>query len=335
MSNSPLAYESKLKNRHFISHMFSWVCFLSTWAGILVLLVLISALVWKGWDFFKWTLIYNMNSRIDVENAGIFAGLLGSLWLIFFAGAFAVPIGVGAAIYLEEFTTDNWWTRIVRTNISNLAGVPSIVYGLLGYTIFVKAFFMFDIRDPLIREIPLYFFTIVIKIPFGQCVLSGGLTLGILVLPIIIIASQEALRSVPQSIRHGAYALGSTRWQAIRYQVLPAAIPGIMTGTILAMSRAIGETAPIIAIGASTFLLKVPGDIDSFGQLFSGVQALMEVPYSEFTAMPLEIYNWSIDPDEKYRSVAAAAIVVLLGMLLIMNGLAIYIRNRFEKNLKW
>jgi phosphate transport system permease protein len=238
--------------------------------------------------------------------AGIRTAIFGSLWTIFITILFAFPVGVGAAIYLEEYAVDNWFNRLIQTNINNLAGVPSIVYGILGLAIFVRALEpltsgeIFGVVDPTTAS--------------GRTILSAGLTLGLLVLPIIIINAQEAIRAVPQSLRKASYGLGATKWQTVWHHILPAAMPGILTGTILAVSRAIGETAPLVVVGASTAISFDP----------SG-------PFSKFTTLPIQIYQWTARPQEEFRALAAAAILVLLAMLLSLNALAIVLRNRFSR----
>jgi phosphate transport system permease protein len=238
--------------------------------------------------------------------AGIRTAILGSLWTILITILFAFPIGVGAAIYLEEYASDNWMNRLIRTNINNLAGVPSIVYGILGLAIFVRAAEkitsgeIFGLVDPVTAN--------------GRTVLSAGLTLGLLVLPIIIINAQEAIRAVPQSLRKASYGIGATQWQTIWHHVLPNAMPGILTGTILAISRAIGETAPLVVVGASTAISFDPSS-----------------PFSKFTTLPIQIYQWTARPQEEFRAIAAAAILVLLGLLLTLNATAIVLRNRFSR----
>jgi phosphate transport system permease protein len=240
----------------------------------------------------------------DAELAGVRSALKGSLLLIAITVAFAFPIGVGAAIYLEEYArNDNWINRIIQTNIDNLAGVPSIVYGILGLAVFVRSL------EP-ITSGALFGVTG----GNGRTILSAGLTMGLLVLPILIINAQEAIRAVPNSLRQASFGLGATRWQTIWFHVLPNALPGILTGTILAISRAIGETAPLIVVGASTFITSDP----------SG-------PFSNFTALPIQIYNWTTRPQDTFRNIAAAAILVLLGSLLTLNAIAILLRNRFTK----
>ena len=230
------------------------------------------------------------------SNAGVRAALLGTILLMVVCAAFIVPVGVATAIYLEEYADrDRWWNRLIEVNIQNLAAVPSIVYGILGLA--------FLVRGPL---------------SLGNVVLAGGLTLGLLVLPVVIIAGREALRAVPPSIREGSMALGATQWQTIWRQVLPAAVPGIATGVILALSRAIGETAPLIMVGAATFV--------AFDPTLS----------SQFTALPIQIFDWISRPSNainNYQELAAGAILVLMLLLLAMNGAAIWLRNRFEQ--KW
>jgi phosphate transport system permease protein len=224
------------------------------------------------------------------EQAGIQAALLGSIYVVLIAGFLAFTLGVGAAIYLEEYATRSKIAAIIQTNIANLAGVPSIVYGLLGLEIFVR------------------------YLGLGKSVLAGGLTLALLVLPIVIIAAQEAIRAVPPSLREGGFALGATRWQVVWNLVLPYGFPGILTGVILAVSRALGETAPLIVMGALTFVPFAP-----------------DGPLSRFTVLPIQIFNWVSRPQEGFHVNAAAGIIVLLILLLTMNAVAVYLRNRFQK----
>jgi phosphate transport system permease protein len=242
----------------------------------------------------------------EALSAGVRTAILGSLWTILFTLLLAFPLGVGAAIYLEEYAADNRLNRLIQTNINNLAGVPSIVYGILGLAIFVRALepltsgSVFGLVDPTSAN--------------GRTVLAAGLTLGLLVLPIIIINAQEAIRAVPQSLRKASYGLGATKWQTIWSHVLPNAMPGILTGTILAISRAIGETAPLVVVGASTAISFDPSS-----------------PFSKFTTLPIQIYQWTSRPQEEFRSLAAAAILVLLIILLSLNASAILLRNRFSR----
>ena len=235
------------------------------------------------------------------EMAGVRSALKGSLLLILITVLFAFPIGIGAAIFLEEYTTkNNWLGRIIQTNIDNLAGVPSIVYGILGLALFVRNL------EPITSGA-----LFGISGGNGRTILSAGLTMGLLVLPILILNAQEAIRAVPDSLRLASYGLGATRWQTIWNHVLPNALPGILTGTILAISRAIGETAPLIVVGASTFITSDPNG-----------------PFASFTALPIQIYNWTTRPQAEFQNIAAAAILVLLGSLLTLNAFAILFRNR-------
>lgn len=236
----------------------------------------------------------NNAASFNPAKAGIYPAIMGTLWLMGVTALFIVPVGVASAIYLEEYADrSKWWNRLIEVNIQNLAAVPSIVYGILGLA--------FIVRGPL---------------GLGRVVLSGSLTLGLLVLPVVIIASREAIRAVPPSIREGALALGATKWQTIWRQVLPASIPGIATGVILALSRAIGETAPLIVVGAATFVAFAPGGIND-----------------SFTALPIQIFNWISQPQPEFKALAAGAILVLMAILLAMNSVAIYLRNRYES--KW
>lgn len=255
-------------------------------AGLLTLLVdvLMDGITWLDWQF-----LTSYASRRP-ERSGIIVPLMGTLWVVGFTAAFTIPIGVGAAVYLEEFARPSRLTKLIQLNIANLAGVPSIIYGLLGLSVFV------------------YFMTL------GRSVLAGALTLTLLVLPIVIIASQEAIRAVPSSYRDAAFALGATRWQVVKTVVLPQSIPGIMSGVILALSRAIGETAPILVISSLVFLTFSPSS-----------------PLDRFTVMPLQIYTWAAQPQHDFRAIASAGIIVLLIVLLSMNGIAIWIRNRSQK----
>jgi phosphate transport system permease protein len=266
------------------------------WTAVAFALGALGALLWTtltdGWDYLSWHLITNMPSR-KPEIAGLNSALWGTVYVIGLTAAIAFPIGTGAAIYLEEYGPKNRLTRLLQLNISNLAGVPSIVYGLLGLGIFAGFF------------------------GFGRTLITGALTMALLILPIIIIASQEALRAVPSSLREAAYGLGATKWEVTWHHVLPSAVPGILTGTILAISRAIGETAPLLVAGASGFLLFRPDSLDS-----------------NYTVLPMQIYNWTARPQDEFRSLAAAGIVVLLAVLLIMNSLAIIIRQRYSKKLR-
>ena len=253
--------------------------------------MLLVYLLVQGVTRIDWSFLTSFASR-HPDQAGIKAAMVGSIYVVIVAGAVAFTLGVATALYLEEYAARSRFARIARINIANLAGVPSIVYGLLGLQIFVHSLHL------------------------GKSVLAGGLTLALLVLPIVIVAAGEAVRSVPPSLREGSYALGATRWQVIWHMVIPQAFPGILTGVILAVSRAIGETAPLIAMGALTF---VPFTPDS--------------PLSRFTVLPIQIFNWTSRPQAGFQEAAAAGIIVLLVILLVMNAGAVILRNRFQS--KW
>lgn len=243
------------------------------------------------------------------EFAGVRTAILGTLWVVLITIAFSFPIGVAAAIYLEEYARDNWLNRLFQTNINNLAGVPSIIYGMLGLAIFVRALEAFT-SGAFFGQVEAN------TTANGRTILSAGLTLGLLILPIIIINAQEAIRAVPSSLRQASYGIGATKWQTVWYHVLPNALPGILTGTILALSRAIGETAPLVVVGASTFIT-----IDPSG------------PFSKFTVLPIQIYQWTSRPQAEFRNIAAAAILVLLALLLTLNATAVLLRNKYSKQL--
>jgi phosphate transport system permease protein len=265
------------------------VLFLATIFGIVVLLTLIVDVVLTAAPWFDAQFVSSFPSRTPSE-AGIKSGLFGSLWLMGLTALISVPLGVASAVYLEEYAKDGWFLRLIQVNIANLAGVPSVVYGILGLALFVRF------------------------AGFGNSLLAGALTLSLLILPIIIISTQEALRSIPSGIRQSAFALGATRSQVIWSHVLPMAAPGILTGVILSLSRAIGETAPLILVGALTFVSFLP-------------QGAMD----QFTALPIQIYNWAARPQDEFRGLAAAAIVVLMVLLFTMNLSAILLRNYFEE----
>jgi phosphate transport system permease protein len=237
----------------------------------------------------NWQFVTSIPSRRPAD-AGIYAALIGSIYVIGLTTLLALPLGIGAAVYLEEYGSTAWFNRLIEINIANLAGVPSIIYGLLGLGLFVRT------------------------LGFGRSVLAGAATLALLVLPIVILATREALRTVPSSIREGSYALGATKWQTIQYQVLPNALPGILTGLILALSRAIGETAPLITIGALTYVPFAPDSI-----------------WSAFTVLPIQIFDWLSRPQVAFAQNASAGIVVLLALLLVMNAVAIVVRDRFQR----
>ena len=333
MNDIKKSFETRLASRHRIGLAFGTLCMVSTWLGVGVLVVLLAGVVWQAIGWLDWDFITSYDSR-HPEQAGILAGLWGSLWLIIYTTLFSVPIGVGAAVYLEEFAQNNRMRRFIQVNLSNLAGVPSIVYGILGLTVFVRMFGVFG-AETKVLEISLYVTNIQIPLPLGRSVIAAALTLSLLILPVVIVAAQEALRAVPDSIRQASHALGATPWQTIRHQVLPAASPGIFTGVILALSRAIGETAPLVMIGALTYVAFTPGDITSPADIVTNPRGVAEAPFDTFTALPIQVFNWVSRPKTEYQHVAAAGILVLLAVLLFMNGVAIYLRQRFQKRIRW
>jgi len=322
----------QLAGRHRKGRAFEWACLLATSLGVLVLVVLLVGVCVQAWGWLDGDFVSNYDSRHPRE-AGILAGIWGSFWLIGMTALFSVPIGVGAAVYLEEYAGQNWLTRLIQVNLANLAGVPSIVYGILGLTVFVRMFGAFP--DGKVVLVSLGVATLKVPIPFGRTVLSGALTLTLLILPVVIVAAQEALRAVPGSIRNASVALGASRWQTIRLQVLPAAAPGILTGIILALSRAIGETAPLVMIGALTYVAFTPGGIESPVDVVRDPQGVVDAPFDTFTALPIQIFNWVSRPKAEYQHVAAAGILVLLIVLLILNGTAILIRHKYRKGIRW
>jgi phosphate transport system permease protein len=281
-----------LQQRHRKALRFARFCAFITWSGVFLLGVLLVRISLDGLAWLDWQFLNSFPSRFP-ERAGIKSALVGTLYLIVMIAAISVPVGISAALYLEEFAGKGRIAKAIEVNIANLAGVPSIVYGILGLAIFVR---YFDLERSLV---------------------SGALTMSLLVLPTIIIASREAIKTVPMSIRYAALSLGATRWQTTWSHVLPASFPGIMTGVILALSRAIGETAPLIMIGALTYIAFLP-----------------QGPMDAFTALPIQIYNWVSLPQQEFHELAAAGIIVLLIVLLLMNATAIYIRSKTEQRLK-
>ena len=282
-------FRQRMNRRKWQGRVFHALCLGAILIGIAMLGALLYNVLSEGLSRLSWDFLTSFPSRFP-ERAGIQAALLGSIYVVGIAGILAFTLGVGAAIYLEEYAARSLFAKIIHTNIANLAGVPSIVYGILGLEIFVRIMEM------------------------GKSVLAGGLTLALLVLPIVIIASQEAIRAVPPSLREGGFALGATRWQVIWNLVLPYAFPGILTGVILAVSRAVGETAPLIVMGALTFVPFAP-----------------DGPLSRFTVLPIQIFNWVSRPQEGFHVNAAAGIIVLLVVLLTMNAVAVILRNKFQK----
>jgi phosphate transport system permease protein len=254
----------------------------------LLLDVLVVGLPWLDWDF-----ISGMPSRRPAQT-GILPALIGSIQLAIIVGAITFPIGIGAAVYLAEYSPDNRLTRLLQTNISNLAGVPSIIYGIFGLAIFVRL------------------------LGLGPVLLSGAATLALVILPLVIIASFEALKAVPQAQREGAYALGASQWQMVRGSVIPAAAPGIMTGIILAMARAIGEAAPLVVIGAATFVTALPNPLEG-----------------GFTVLPIQVFSWAQRPQADFQGIAAATIIVILVLIFILNLLALIVRARLSRHIQW
>ena len=284
-------FQRRQARRKWMGRAFHGLCLLSVCIALGMLAVLLIYLLQQGVTGIDWSFLTSFPSR-HPDKAGIKPAMLGSIYVVLVAGVVSFTLGVATALFLEEYATRSKFAKIAKINIANLAGVPSIVYGILGLQIFVHSMHL------------------------GNSVLAGGFTLALLVLPIVIVAASEAVRAVPPSLREGSYALGATRWQVIWRMVIPQAFPGILTGVNLAVSRAIGETAPLIAMGALTF---VPFTPDS--------------PLSRFTVLPIQIFNWTSRPQEGFRETAAAGIIVLLVILLVMNAGAVILRNRFQN--KW
>ncbi|WP_062109176.1 phosphate ABC transporter permease PstA [Bacillus niameyensis] len=281
--------KNRIEKRLWINRLLKWLFGLATGLSLLVLIILIYRIVTQGWSYLDFDFFTSFASR-KPEQAGIKAAIFGTIWLIAVTAPVSIILGVGCAIYLEFYAKKSRLTSMIQMNIANLAGVPSIVFGLLGLTVFVR------------------------MLEMGRSVLAGGLTMSLLILPIIVVASSEAMRAVPKELQEASYGMGATKWQTISRIVLPAALPGILTGGILALSRAVGETAPLIMIGALTFVSFVPENI-----------------WSGFTVMPIQIYNWMSRPQTEFHEVAAAGIIVLLFMLIVMNSIAVIIRNKFSK----
>ncbi len=283
----------RLQQRKFKNTLFHGILFACTGFGIVMLLLLLWQVIQTGASWLDWQFLTSMPSRFP-KKAGLYSALAGSIWVIGLTAATALPIGVGTAIYLEEYAPKkSFYTNLVQLNVSNLAGVPSIVYGMLGLTVFVRT------------------------LGFGRSLLSGALTLALLILPVIVVAAQEAIRSVPDSLRQGSFALGASRWQTIRGVVIPYAFPGIMTGTILAVSRAMGEAAPLIMVGAAGFIAYLP-----------------KTPMDAFTVLPIQIFNWTSRPQADFQHIAAAGILVLMILLLSANAVAILLRNKYQNRME-
>ncbi|PHJ62639.1 phosphate ABC transporter permease [Nostoc linckia z18] len=290
-------FDLSIDKRYNLDKIFAIATWAATLFALLVLAILLIDILTDGLGRLNWSFLTNFSSR-RASASGILAPLVGTIWLLVITALISFPLGVGAGIFLEEYAEDNWFTQLIEINIANLAAVPSIIYGLLGLQIFVR------IMEPITQ---------------GRTVLAGALTLSLLILPIIIITTREALRSVPDSLRQAGFALGANRWQIIREQIFPIALPGILTGTILALSRAIGETAPLIVIGAVGFITFLPE------LSLKGLQ-------SSFTALPIQIFDWVSRPQTDFHQNAAAGIIILMIVLLLMNSTAIYLRNKFQQS---
>lgn len=282
----------RIKRKYFLDLIFKVASLAVSFISVLILILFIGGITLKGYLWLDFQFITSTPSRFP-EKAGILPALFGSLWLVLLTAAISIPIGIGAAIFLEEYAKKGIFSRLVTLNISNLAGVPSIIYGIIGLAVFVR-FLALD-----------------------RSILSGALTMSLLILPVIIIASQEAIKAVPNHLREASFALGATKWQTVRYTVLPSAFPGIVTGIILALARAIGEAAPLITIGALAFIVTVP-----------------KSPLDPFTVLPIQIFNWSSRPQKEFGEIAAAAIIVLLALYLFLNTTAIILRHRSERKVR-
>lgn len=280
-------------NNRLKNNIFKYWAITCTLFGIAMLLIFLINIVIDGVGRLDWNFITDLPSR-KPELAGIYTAIMGTVWILGLTAIIAIPIGVAAGIYLEEYGKKSRFANILEINITNLAGIPSIIYGILGLEVFVRMFGL------------------------GNSVIAGALTLSLLILPIIIVATREAIKAVPKTIREASFALGATKWQTISQQILPAAGGGVVTGVILALSRAIGETAPLIVVGALTYVPFAP-----------------QSPMDQYSVLPMQIFNWISRPEKEFATNAAAAIIVLLLITFIMNGFAIYLRNRWQKKVKW
>ena len=284
---------SSIRINRIIDSIFKYVGLICTFSGIIVLAIFLGDIILEGMHRIDWDFLTNLPSR-RAERAGILTAWTGTAWILGLTAIVSIPLGICAGIYLQEYGKRNRFARVIELNIANLAGVPSIIYGLLGLQIFVRI------------------------LDLGGSLLAGAFTLSLLILPIIIVATREALKAVPNSLREASYGMGATKWQTVWYQILPAASGGILTGIILALSRAVGETAPLIVIGALAY-----------------VPFVAQNPMDEFTVLPIQIFNWVSRPQEAFLVNAAAAIIVLLCITFVMNGLAVYLRNRWQKKITW
>jgi len=284
---------SSLRINRFIDKGFQYVGIFATLFGLIMLAIFLFNILGDGLSRIDWDFLTNLPSR-RASKAGILTAWVGTVWIMILTSLIAIPLGVLAGIYLQEYGTKNKLATIIEVNISNLAGVPSIIYGLLGLEIFVRLMNM------------------------GSSLLAGACTLSLLILPVIIVATREAMKAVPNSLREASYGMGATKWQTTWYQILPAASGGIITGVILALSRAVGETAPLIVIGALAYVPFVP-----------------QTPLDEFTVLPMQIFNWVSRPQKDFLENGAAAIIILLLITFCMNGIAIYFRNKWQKKINW
>jgi len=286
-------FKASMSTRYGLDRAFTVLVTVAALVGIVVLVVLVVDVIRDGSTMLRPEFLTSFPSQIFPENGGVYPALIGSVWLLGLTALISVPLGLGAAVYLEEYATDTRINRMIEINISNLAGVPSVIYGLLGLGIFVQ---------------------LLAPVTGGTSVLAGALTLSLLILPVIIVATREALRAIPGSIREGGFALGATRWEVIRSHLLPMALPGALTGIILALSRAIGEAAPLLVVGVSLY------------QTYATTG-----PFDGYMALPTQIYDWISRPQQVFQDSAAAGIVVIMAVLLLANSVAIVLRNRFEK----
>jgi phosphate transport system permease protein len=284
---------NNIKFNRYIDRTFQYVGLFCTFLGLLILVIFIANILNDGVHRIDWDFLTNLPSR-RAQKAGILTAWTGTAWILGLTAIISIPLGVAAGIYLQEYGKKNRLAAFVELNITNLAGVPSIIYGLLGLEIFVRI------------------------LNFGGSLLAGAFTLALLILPVIIVATREALKAVPNSLREASFGMGATKWQTIWYQVLPAAGGGILTGIILALSRAVGETAPLIVIGALAY-----------------VPFVAKTPMDQFTVLPMQVFNWVSRPQQAFLVNAAAAIIILLGITFIMNGIAIYLRNKWQKKVNW
>jgi len=303
---TPAATRARIARRKRWDVVFAVIGVVCLMIGVLTIAALLADMAVKGAPRLSYEFFTSFPSR-HAERAGILSAWVGSALVMVVTAAAAVPVGVAAGVYLEEYAPRNWMTTVIEVNITNLAGVPSIVYGLLALGVFVYQFGL------------------------GQSILSAGLTLALLILPVVIVATREAIRAIPAAIREGSYALGATRWQTVRHHVVPYATPGILTGVIIGMARAIGETAPVITIGALTFIAFLPVREEAPLASLLSLEWLM----APFTVMPIQIFNWTSRPEAAFQANAAAAGFVLVLMTLAMNGIALWLRYRMRRAIKW